>query len=56
MRQLPLWALVAFGSVLLFRLGLGILTFNDVPAAHKELMEEIDLARVDLRKMGVDVD
>lgn len=54
--QLPFWALVSFGAVLLFRLGLGILTFNDVPAAHKELMAEIDMAKVDLRKLGVDVD
>ncbi|KAF4504529.1 hypothetical protein G6O67_007973 [Ophiocordyceps sinensis] len=53
---LPFWALVSFGAVLLFRLGLGILTFNDVPAAHKELMAEIDMAKVDLRKLGVDVD
>ena len=54
--QLPFWALVTFGAVLLFRLGLGILTFNDVPEAHKELMQEIDLAKTDLRKLGVDVD
>lgn len=32
------------------------MTFNDVPEAHKELMAEIDLAKVDLRKLGVDVD
>ncbi len=32
------------------------MTFNDVPAAHKELMGEIDLAKADLRKLGVDVD
>lgn len=54
--QLPFWALVSFGALLLFRLGWGILTFNDVPEAHRELMKEIDLAKVDLRKMGVDVD
>ncbi|KFH44954.1 Dolichol-phosphate mannosyltransferase subunit-like protein [Hapsidospora chrysogenum ATCC 11550] len=53
---LPFWALVSFGALLLFRLGWGILTFNDVPEAHKELMQEIDLARADLRNMGVDVD
>ena len=40
----------------LLRLGFGILTFNDVPDAHKELMQEIDMAKVDLRKLGVDVD
>lgn len=53
---LPFWALVSFGAFLLFRLGFGILTFNDVPQAHKELMQEIDQAKVDLRKLGVDVD
>jgi dolichol-phosphate mannosyltransferase subunit 3 len=54
--QLPFWGLVSFGAVLLFRLGFGILTFNDVPDAHKELMAEIDMAKADLRKLGVDVD
>lgn len=54
--QLPFWALITFGSILLFRLGLGVFTFNDVPEAHKELMGEIELAKKDLRKMGVDVD
>lgn len=54
--QLPFWALVSFGALLLFRLGLGILTFKDVPEAHKELMADIDLAKADLRRLGVDVD
>lgn len=53
---LPFWALVSFGSYLLFKLGYGVFTFNDVPAAHKELMEEIELARADLKTKGVDVD
>jgi dolichyl-phosphate mannosyltransferase polypeptide 3 len=53
---LPFWALITFGSFLLFRLGLGVFTFNDVPEAHKELMGEIELAKKDLRAMGVDVD
>ncbi|KAL5606505.1 hypothetical protein BROUX41_002911 [Berkeleyomyces rouxiae] len=53
---LPFWALVSFGAMLLFRLGLGVFTFNDVPAAYEELMGEIDLAKKDLRKLGVDVD
>ncbi|KAF4591369.1 dolichyl-phosphate mannosyltransferase polypeptide 3 [Ophiocordyceps camponoti-floridani] len=53
---LPLWALVSFGAILLFRLGLGLVTFNDVPDAHKELMLEIDLAKSELKSLGVDVD
>lgn len=54
--QLPFWALVSFGSYLLFKLGWGVFTFNDVPTAQKELMAEIELARGELKKGGVDVD
>lgn len=54
--KLPFWVLVSFGSYLLFKLGWGVLTFNDVPDAHKELLREIDLARVDLKSKGIDVD
>ncbi|KAM0815989.1 putative Dolichol-phosphate mannosyltransferase subunit 3 [Seiridium cardinale] len=53
---LPFWALVSFGAFLLFRLGWNVMTFNDVPEAHKELMTEIELAKKDLRGLGVDVD
>ena len=55
-KQLPFWALVSFGSYLLFKLGWGVLTFNDVPNAHKELLGEIEVAREELRRKGVDVD
>jgi dolichyl-phosphate mannosyltransferase polypeptide 3 len=54
--QLPFWALVSFGAYLLFKLGWGVFTFNDVPEAHAELMKEIDQARTSLRAKGVDVD
>jgi dolichol-phosphate mannosyltransferase subunit 3 len=47
---------VSFGAYLLFRLGYGVLTFNDVPEAHKELLGQIEQARKELRAMGVDVD
>ncbi|KAG6995828.1 hypothetical protein G7Y79_00041g077800 [Physcia stellaris] len=53
---LPFWALVSLGSYLLFKLGWGVFTFNDVPAAYKELMGEINMARDELRKKGIDVD
>jgi len=33
-----------------------VFTFNDVPEAHKELMAQIDQARMELKGMGVDVD
>lgn len=51
-----MWALVSFGAYLLVRLGWGVLTFNDVPEAHKEIMGEIELAKTELRKLGVTVD
>ncbi|KAI0905184.1 dolichol-phosphate mannosyltransferase subunit 3 [Ustulina deusta] len=53
---LPFWALVSFGAYLLFRLGWNVMTFHDVPEAHKELVAEIELAKKDLRRLGVDVD
>lgn len=53
--QLPFWVLVSFGAYLLFKLGWGVFTFNDVPEAHKELMDQIKQARTELRAKGVDV-
>ncbi|KAJ8109074.1 hypothetical protein ONZ43_g6240 [Nemania bipapillata] len=53
---LPFWALVSFGAYLLFRLGWNVMTFHDVPEAHKDLVAEIELAKTDLRRLGVDVD
>ncbi|KAJ4305175.1 hypothetical protein N0V90_000706 [Kalmusia sp. IMI 367209] len=52
---LPFWALISFGAYLLFKLGWGVFTFNDVPDAHKELMGQIQQARTELRAKGVDV-
>jgi dolichyl-phosphate mannosyltransferase polypeptide 3 len=46
---------VSFGSYLLFKLGWGVFTFNDVPEAHQELLSEIKQARQELRAKGVDV-
>jgi hypothetical protein len=54
-RQLPFWALISFGAYLLFKLGWGVFTFNDVPQAHAELMQQIAEARKDLQAKGVDV-
>ena len=54
--QLPFWALVSFGSYLLFKLGWGVFTFNDVPEAYKSLTAEIEMAKEDLRSKGIDVD
>jgi dolichyl-phosphate mannosyltransferase polypeptide 3 len=54
--QLPVWALVSFGAYLLFKLGWGVFTFNDIPGEYESLMAEIDLAKKDLRSKGVDMD
>lgn len=54
--QLPFYALMSLASYLLFKLGWGVFTFRDVPEAHKELMAEIETARADLKKKGIDVD
>lgn len=53
--QIPFWALISFGAYLLFKLGWGVFTFNDVPEAHAELMSQIKEARTELRAKGVDV-
>ena len=47
---------MSFGSYLLFKLGLGIFTFNDVPESYKSLMDEIELAKRDLKSKGISVD
>ncbi|CAA9966574.1 Dolichyl-phosphate mannosyltransferase polypeptide 3 [Pyrenophora teres f. maculata] len=52
---LPFWALISFGAYLLFKLGWGVFTFNDVPEAHAEIMQQIAEARKDLSAKGVDV-
>jgi len=33
-----------------------MLTFHDTPEAYRELMDEIKIAKADLRAKGVDVD
>jgi dolichyl-phosphate mannosyltransferase polypeptide 3 len=54
--QLPFWAIVSFGAFLLFRLGYGVATFNDVPDAYNELMGQIEHAKKELRAKGVTID
>ncbi|KAE8326088.1 dolichol-phosphate mannosyltransferase subunit 3 [Aspergillus sergii] len=53
---LPFYALISFGCYLLGRLGVAILTFNDVPEAHEELQKEIEQAKAELRRQNVEVD
>jgi dolichyl-phosphate mannosyltransferase polypeptide 3 len=47
---------MSFGAYLLGRLGLAILTFNDVPEAHAELQKQIEQAKTELRAQNIDVD
>lgn len=47
---------MSFGAYLLFKLGYGVFTFNDVPEAHQELMGQIEQARKELKAKGVEVD
>lgn len=47
---------MVLGSYLLFRLGWGVFTFNDVPDAYKSLQAEINQATTELRAMNVDID
>lgn len=54
--QLPFWAIVSFGAFLLAKLGYGVFSFNDVPEAHEELLQQIEQAKADLRKRKVSVD
>lgn len=53
--KLPFWALVSFGAYLLFKLGYGVLTFNNVPDAYEELMGQIKQAKADMKRKGVEV-
>ncbi|KAK2731148.1 hypothetical protein FQN55_004977 [Onygenales sp. PD_40] len=53
---LPFYSLMVLASYLLFRLGWGVYTFNDVPEAEKALQAEIVTAKKELREGGVDVD
>ncbi|OAX78411.1 hypothetical protein ACJ72_07280 [Emergomyces africanus] len=47
---------MVMGAYLLFRLGWGVYTFNDVPEAHASLQKEIIEAKNQLRMAKVDVD
>ncbi|KZP24154.1 dolichol-phosphate mannosyltransferase subunit 3, partial [Athelia psychrophila] len=53
---IPWWALVSFGSYSLWSMGWGLWSVRDCPDAYNELLEEISLAKNDLRTKGVTVD
>lgn len=50
---LPFWALVSFGAYALGTLGYDVLTFNDKPEKYRELMQQIETAKVDLKAKHV---
>ncbi|BFZ65130.1 hypothetical protein YB2330_006293 [Saitoella coloradoensis] len=52
----PFLAVVSFGLWCLYTLVYGVLTFQDKEADYKELVEEIETAKADLRTKGVTVD
>lgn len=54
--QLPFWVLVTFGAYLLSSVGWNLLFFNNAPEAQASLVKEIEVAKKELRGMGVDVD
>ncbi|ODV87541.1 glycoside hydrolase family 72 protein [[Candida] arabinofermentans NRRL YB-2248] len=53
---LPWWGLVSFGCYALGTLGYGVYTFKDKEDKYKELLGEIDEAKVFLKANGVDVE
>lgn len=53
---LPWWALVTFGAYALGTLGWGVYTFKDKEGSYKELLEQIDEAKVFYKKNGLDLD
>jgi hypothetical protein len=50
---LPLWAVVAVGVYLLTILIVGVMSFNDVPNAGKELEAEIKEAKAEMKKRDI---
>lgn len=50
---MPLGAVVAVGLYLLTVLIVGVLSFNDVPHASKELEAEIKEAKAEMKKRGI---
>ncbi|PWN34261.1 dolichol-phosphate mannosyltransferase subunit 3 [Meira miltonrushii] len=54
--SIPWWILVSTGSYLLFQIGWGLWTFNDVPKAYDDLMIDIKNAKDYLGSRGVNID
>jgi dolichyl-phosphate mannosyltransferase polypeptide 3 len=52
----PIFAVVAFGLFSLFDILYGVLTFKECPEAYKQLCNEIEAAKAELKKSGILVD
>lgn len=50
---LPFWALVTFGAYALASLGWGVFTFKDKEDKYKELLVQIDEAKVFYKEKGI---
>ena len=55
-RQFPLWSLVTFGAYALSNIGLNLITFNNCPTAALELTQDIQEAKTEMRKRGLNMD
>lgn len=53
---LPWWGLVTFGAYALGTLGWGVFTFQNKEASYKELLQQIDEAKVFYKSKGIDLD
>lgn len=53
---LPYWCLVTFGSYSLATLGWGVLTFKDKEDKYRELLKQIDEAKLFYKKKGITLD
>ena len=51
--QLPLYGLVLFGSYALCSIGYHLMVLEDSVDAHKELKQQIELAKSELKRKGV---
>ena len=51
--QMPLYALVMFGSYALCSIGWHLMVLEDCTDAHRELVAEVALAKSELKRKGV---
>ncbi|KAH9823400.1 dolichol-phosphate mannosyltransferase subunit 3 [Melampsora americana] len=52
----PWWLLITLGAYCLAVLGIGLLTVTDCSQAYEELVQDIAMAKSDLRRRGIQLD